>query len=84
MATKDWNDEWDMENSEVKEMIESFERMQNCSHAWVPITGPDRELFSEDAEECTLCGGVQIKVTEREFNQFRDALEEGRVGTEEN
>jgi hypothetical protein len=83
MAKVDWNDEWDMENSEVQAMIESFERMQKCDHEWQPISESDRDIFSEEAEECPKCGAVQIKVSKAEFEQFKDVLEEGRVGAAE-
>lgn len=80
--SKDWNEEWDMEQAEVAEMIASFEAMKNCEHEWGPLPEEERDLFSEDtdAELCPKCGAVQVTVTENEFNVFREALEDSRVG----
>jgi hypothetical protein len=77
--SKDWNREWGMPQSEVDEVAESFRAMQDCEHEWkaIPQDDPDRALFSESAEECTKCGGVQVTVTEQEFRKFEKVLRNG-------
>ena len=59
-VTKDWNEEWDMEQAEVDSIIASWKEFQECSHEWTPAEKVEGAL-SWIEFVCIHCGGAQIK-----------------------
>jgi hypothetical protein len=58
--TRDWNAEWDMEQSEVDDLIASMQAFQACDHDWVPTERvEDGTALAWLEFVCTKCGGGQ-------------------------
>lgn len=56
---KDWNEEWDMEQSEVDSMITSWLEFRDCDHSWIPAEKVEGALSWID-EICEKCGGAKL------------------------
>jgi hypothetical protein len=55
---KDWNAEWEMEQSAVDDMLLSWIEFKQCDHDWVPTEEVEGAL-SWVTSVCTKCGGCK-------------------------
>lgn len=56
--TRDWAAEWEMEQSELDDLLASMKTFSECEHEWVPSETVEGAL-SWLVSVCVKCGGGQ-------------------------